>query len=118
MIISESLVPLDIAKNLKDDFSLIQMESVVKRIRRLFSNKHFNPYEFYNKIIAYVILNYKLKHNDKRVHIIFDHMFSKDNFTVFMITMRVGKQGIPLWFKCFEGKDDLRLLLKKSLKKV
>lgn len=104
MIISESLVPLDIAKNLKDDFSLIQIESVVKRIRRLFSNKHFNPYEFYNKIIAYVILNYKLKHNDKRVHIIFDHIFSKDNFTVFMITMRVGKQGIPLWFRCFEGK--------------
>lgn len=91
MIISESLIPLDIAKNLKDDFSLIQIESVVKRIRRLFSNKHFNPYEFYNKIIAYVILNYKLKHNDKRVHIIFDHMFFKDNFTVFMITMRVGK---------------------------
>lgn len=104
MIISESLVPLDIAKNLKDDFSLIQIESVVKRIRRLFSNKHFNPYEFYNKIIAYVILNYKLKHHDKRVHFIFDHMFSKDNFTVFMITMRVGKQGIPLWFRCFEGK--------------
>mgnify|MGYP004527519857 CR=1 FL=1 len=109
MIISESLVPLDIARNLKDDFSLIQIESVVKRIRRLFSNKHFNPYEFYNKIIAYVILNYKLKHNDKRVNIIFDHTFSKDNFTVFMITMRVGKQGIPLWFRCFESKDDQKV---------
>ena len=126
MIISESLVPLNIAKNLKDDFSLIQMESVVKRIRRLFSNKHFNPYEFYNKIIAYVILNYKLKHNDKRVHIIFDHMFSKDNFTVFMITMRVGKQGIPLWFRCFNSTGIMEhinslghtyvLRLKKNLK--
>ena len=106
MIVSESLVPLDIAKNLKDDFSLVQLESVVKRIRRLFVNKHFHPYEFYDKIISYIIFNYKLKHNDKRVHIVFDHMFSKDNFTVFMITMRVGKQGVPLWFRCFEGKDD------------
>ncbi len=96
MFISESLVSLDIAKNLKDDFSLVQLESVVKRIRRLFVNKHFYPEEFYNKIISYIIFNYKLKHNDKRVHIVFDHMFSKDNFTVFMITMRVGKQGVPL----------------------
>ena len=106
MIISESLVPLDIAKNLKDDFSLVQLESVVKRIRRLFVNKHFHPDEFYNKIISYIIFNYKLKHNDKRVHIVFDHMFSKDNFTIFMITMRVGKLGVPLWFRCFKGKDD------------
>ena len=22
-----------------------------------------------------------------------------------MITMRVGKQGIPLWFRCFKGKE-------------
>ena len=95
---------------------MIQIESIVKRIRRLFSNKHFNPYEFYNNIIAYVILNYKLKHNDKRVHIIFDHMFSKDNFTVFMISMRIGKQGIPLWFRCFEGNDDSDAFAEKIIK--
>ncbi len=105
MIISESLVPLDIAKVLKDDFSLVQLQSVVKRIKRLFANKHFNPYDFYNQIIKFVIANYKKKHNDKRVHIIFDHMYSKDNYTIFMITMRVGKQGIPLWFRCFKGKE-------------
>lgn len=94
MIVSESLVPLDIAKVLKDDFSLIQIESIIKRIKRLFINKYFNPYDFYDEIIKHVIANYKKKHNDKRVHIIFDHMFSKDNYTIFMITMRVGKQGI------------------------
>ena len=33
-------------------------------------------------------------------------MFSHDNYTVFMITMRIGKQGIPLWFRCFKGKSD------------
>ena len=35
MIISESLVPNDIAKVLKDDFSLVQIKSIVKRIKRL-----------------------------------------------------------------------------------
>ena len=105
MIVSESLVPLDIAKVLKDDFSLVQIESIIKRIKRLFTNKYFNPYDFYDEIIKHVIANYKKKHNDKRVHIIFDHMFSRDNYTVFMITMRVGKQGIPLWFRCFKGKE-------------
>ena len=105
MIISESLVPLDIAKVLKDDFSLVQIESITKRIKRLFTNKYFDPYDFYDEIIKHVIANYKKKHDDKRVHIIFEHMFSRDNYTVFMITMRIGKQGIPLWFRCFKGND-------------
>ena len=100
---SESLVASDISKSLKDKFSLVQHDSVVKRIRRFFKNKLFDPYSFYDHIIHFVISNYKKKHNDKRVHIVFDHMFSKDNYTVFMITMRIGKQGIPLWFRCFEG---------------
>lgn len=105
MIVSESLVPLDIAKVLKDDFSLVQIESIIKRIKRLFTNKYFNFYNFYDENIKHVIANYKKKHNDKRVHIIFDHMFSRENYTVFMITMHVGKQGIPLWFRCFKVKE-------------
>ena len=98
MIDSESVVASDISKSLKDSFSLVQHDSVVKRIRRFYKNKLFNPYDFYDKIIRFVINNYKKKHHDKRVHIIFDHMFSKDNYTVFMITMRIGKQGIPLCY--------------------
>ena len=105
IIISESIVSIDIAKTLIDDFSLIKLDSVVKRIRKFFNNKLFKPYEFYDNIIRYVITNYKLKHNDKRINIIFDHMFSHDNYTVFMISMRIGKIGIPLWFRCFKGKD-------------
>ena len=104
MILSESSVASDIAKTLKDEFSLIQHESVIRRIKRLFKNKLFDPYKFYDDVIRYVISNYKPKHDDKRIHITFDHMFSHDNYTVFMITMRVGKQGIPLWFRCFKGK--------------
>lgn len=106
MNISESVVASDIAKQLKGDFSLVQNDSVIKRIRRLLKNKYFDPYDFYDKIIRFVISKYKNKHKDNRVHIIFDHMFSHDNYTVFMITMRVGKQGIPLWFRCFQGKSD------------
>lgn len=66
----------------------------------------FEPYAFYDTIIKYVINNYKSFHEDKRVHIVFDHMFSHDNFTVFMISMRIGKQGIPLWFRCFKGSSN------------
>lgn len=105
MILSESLVASDISKHLKGDFSLVQHDSVIKRIRRFFKNKFFHPYSFYNSIILFVISNYKKKHPDKRVHIVFDHTFSKDNYTIFMISMRIGKQGIPLWFRCFDGKD-------------
>lgn len=103
MILSESTVASKIAKSLKGSFSDIQPNSVVKRIRRLFKNKLFDPYLFYDKIIRFVISTYKKKHSDKRIHIIFDHMFSHENYTVFMITMRIGKQGIPLWFRCFKG---------------
>lgn len=106
VISSESVVASDISNSLKDNFSLIQHNSVIKRIRRFFNNKLFNPYDFYDKVIRYVIKAYKKKHKDKRVHIIFDHMFSHSNYTVFMITMRVGKQGIPLWWRCFKGTKD------------
>ena len=74
MILSEACVSSDIAKELKGEFSLIQHYSVIKRIKRFFSNKLFNPCEFYDNIIKYVISTYKKKHSDKRVHIIFDHM--------------------------------------------
>ena len=104
MILSESVVAHDISLELKNDFCKIQHDSVIKRIRRFFKNKLFDPYTFYDAIISYVIFHYKKKHNDKRVHITFDHMFSHNNYTVFMITMRVGKQGISYVPNLF-GKD-------------
>ena len=104
IISSKSLNPKNIALSLKDDFSLIQQDSITKRIKRLFDNKLFDGYSLYDNVIKNVLKKYKKKHNDKRVHIIFDHMFSHDNYTVFMITMRIGKQGIPLWFRCFKSK--------------
>ncbi len=49
-------------------------------------------------------LHIRKKQKDFRVHIIIDHMFSHDNYTTLMMSMRVGKQCIPLWFKSFKGK--------------
>lgn len=106
MIDAESCVATDIAKKLKGNFSLVQFDSVTKRIRRFFNNKLFDPYYFYENVIKYVINSYKIKHHDNKIHIIFDHMYSKENYTVFMFSMRVGKQGIPLFFRCFDGIRD------------
>ena len=60
MIMSESVVTQDIARTLKDDFSLIQLDSVSRRIRRLLNNNRFDGYKFYKEIITYVIVNYKV----------------------------------------------------------
>jgi hypothetical protein len=102
MIFSESVVSTDIAKCLKNEFSHVQLESIQKRIRRFFNNKLFNPENFYNSLVFHVISSYKKKHKDNRIHITFDHMFSHDNYVTLMFTMRVGKQGIPIWFKSFK----------------
>lgn len=107
MILSESCSSSDIAKHLKDGpFSFVQFDSKVKRIHRFWNNNLFDPYFFYRSIISYVLNSYQIKHSDNRVHIIFDHMFSHDNYTVFMLTMRIGSHGIPLTFRCFYGNDD------------
>lgn len=116
MIEAESCSAPDIAKVLKDEFSLIQYSSVVKRINRFWKNDLFNPYDFYHDIISNVLSTYKKKHNDKRVHITFDHMFSHDNYTVFMISMRIGTQGIPLWFKCFKDSNNKEAFRLDTLK--
>ena len=115
MINSESIVSSDIAKTLKDDFSLVQYDSIVRRIRRFFNNKLFNPYSFYESIIKYVISNYKVKHSNNTIHIVFDHMYSKENYTILMFSLRIGKQGIPLLFKCFDGINNTKAFLDSTI---
>lgn len=101
---AESSVASDIARELEDKFDFVQHDSNVKRIRRFYNNKLFDGENFYDALIKHVIFNYKKKHKDFRVHIIIDHMFSHDNYTTLMMSMRVGKQGIPLQFRSFKGK--------------
>lgn len=104
MLSSESSSVADVAKSLKSSKSSnILFDSVSKRIRRFFLNPNFDSYYFYNSIIKYIIDNFKIKHNDNIIHITFDYMYSHTNYSVFMISLRVGKQGIPLYFKCFKG---------------
>ena len=104
MVKSESVVTTDIVKNLKDHWSEAQPSSIVRRLERFFNNTLFKPYDFYDSIICHVIRNYKSK--NKNVYISFDHTFCKDSFTILFFSLRVGKQGIPLCFRCFKGNDD------------
>lgn len=90
---SESVVTTDIIKNLKDPWSDVQPASIQRRFERFFNNNKFNPYAFYDSIITHIIKNYKSK--NKNIYISFDHMFCKDNFTIFLLSLRIGKQRHP-----------------------
>lgn len=104
IISAESVVTADIARKLKDDFSNINMESIERKFRRFFSSFSSIAYNFYNFFITYIVSKYVVKHSDSKVHITFDHMFCKNKFTILLFSLRIGKQGIPLWFRCFKYK--------------
>ena len=106
MINSESCASSDIAKSLNDELKWAQFDSVVKRINRFWNNELFIGKIFFNDLITSVINNYKSKHSNNKVHITFDHMFSHDNYTVFMLSMRIGTQGIPIYYECFKGSNN------------
>lgn len=90
MIQSESVVTTDIVKKLKDYFYLVSPSSTIRRLERFFNNLKFDIYNLYEAIISFVIFNYKLKNSN--VYISFDHMYCKDKFTVFLLSLRIGKQ--------------------------
>ncbi len=84
-------------------FDFIQPDSVDRRIRRFFNNSNYDPYKIYDSFIKHVISKFKCKHSDGRIHIVFDHMFKSEDFVTFMITLRLGKKSVPLWFRSFKG---------------
>lgn len=91
LIKSESIVTSDIIKKIPVDyFDESLFSSKEKKFYRFFNNSHFEPYNFYDSIIQYLISNFKSKNTN--VYIAFDHMFCKDNFTVFMLSLRIGRQ--------------------------
>ena len=105
MIKAESVVTTDIIKKIpRNYFDESLFSSKEKKFYRFFNNTRFTPYSFYDDIIKYIISNYKIK--NQNVYISFDHMYCKDRFTIFLLSLKIGKQGIPLWFRCFEGVDD------------
>ncbi len=104
MISAESVVTADLSRKMKDDFSFVQLESIERRFRRFFKSFSSISYSFYESFISSIIDIFCVKHSDKKIHISFDHMFCKDKFTILLFSLRIGKQGIPLWFRCFKKK--------------
>lgn len=96
-------------------FDSIQTDSINKRLRRFFNNTNYDPYSFFEDIIIHTLDNYSCKHNDNRIHIAFDHMFKKEDFVVFMITLRLGKKSVPIWFRCFEDGHSSRDAFKEEM---
>lgn len=90
MIESESVVTADIVKKLKGNFLKVFPSSNTRRLERFFNNPKFDVYEFYDEIIREVIKNYEI--NKKEIHVTMDHMYCRDDFTILMFSMRLGKQ--------------------------
>lgn len=94
MIKAESVVSSDIIKKIPVDyFDESSFESKSKKFWRFFNNHRFSPYDFFDSIIQYIFSNFKSKNNN--VYISFDHMFCKDRFTIFMLSLKIGRQRLP-----------------------
>lgn len=105
-ILSSSSSNFDkIAVELSQKFNNVKFESNLKRISRFLNNPNNNFHDLFNKIIIYIFSKFKVKYSDNRVFISFDHMFVREKFTVFMLSIKIGKQGFPIYFNVFEGKN-------------
>ncbi len=116
MIHSTSCITKNIALSCKGSkFDFLQHESIDRRIRRFYNNSNYDPYLIYDSIIKHVISKFVCKHGDNRIHIVFDHMFKKEDFVTFMISLRIGKKSIPLWFRSFPDGHESSEAFKESL---
>ena len=105
IINSENITTLDISKSFIDDSLLSNQSSIEKKLWRFFNNPKFNGISFFNSSIKYIINNFKaLKHN--KLIVVMDHMFMKNNFVNLVFTLKIGKQSIPIWFRCDKTKSN------------
>lgn len=104
IIISRSTVTSNFASffNWSNPY-FIQHESIERKIRRFFSAFSTFAYNFFETLISHVIKFYKVKHHNNIIHISIDHMYCRDSYTILLFALRIGKQGIPIWFRCFKG---------------
>lgn len=49
--------------------------------------------------------------------VVFGHMYMKNNFVTLMFTLKVGKQSIPIWFKCDKTKSNRHYEIDELTKK-
>ena len=93
MISAESVVTSDISRKLKDDFSLLHLESIERRFRRFFKSFSSSAYSFYDSFISFIISHFcGINFDNPRLHISFDHMFCKNKYTILLFSLRIGKQ--------------------------
>ena len=69
------------------------------------------------QIKKHVLSSFKIKHNN-RVYIVIDHTFNRDDFTFIVVTLCIGTQYIPIYFRCFEGVDDKKLFAIKTIEQA
>ena len=105
LISSESVTFSKISLNFINNInSSIQLESVSKRIHRFLHNPKHSIHNIFDSIVDDVLSKYKSSHSDLNIHVSFDHMFVEEKHTILMFSFRIGKQGIPIFFKVFPGK--------------
>lgn len=100
----ESIILSDLASFIAPKLD-IHFDSAIRKINRFLSNSNFDFFYFYHLLISYFLSSFKIKHSDKRVHIVFDHEFIDKRFTVLMFSLKLGKQSIPLFFRVFDYHD-------------
>lgn len=71
-----------VALKLSSKYPNIHFESILTRISRFLNNHNNNFHSLFDKVISHIFNNFKVKHDDNRVFISFDHTFVKEKFTV------------------------------------
>ena len=94
---SESVVTMDISRELKSKCFSINNDSNQKRIWRFTNNKNVDISNTFDCIIKDIISRISNVKHGKLV-VTLDHMFTKNNFVTLMFTLKIDKQGVPLCF--------------------
>ena len=116
IINAENVTTLDISKCYIDDSFLSNKSSIEKKLWRFFNNK-FNGIKFFNSSIKYINNNNIRCMRLNKLVVVFDHMYMKNNFVTLMFTLKVGKQSIPIWFKCDKTKSNRHYEIDELTKK-
>ena len=105
LINSESITLSEIALSIVPLHNDILLSSIERRCSRFLNNPNFSIHDIFDSVIIDVLSRFKSSHPDiNRFFISFDHMFVEEKHTILMFSLRIGKQGIPIYFKLFPGK--------------
>ena len=104
LINSESTTLADISLAIVPLHNDVLLSSIERRCSRFLNNPNFSIHDIFDSIISDVLSRFKSSHPDiNRFFVSFDHMFVEDKHTILMFSLRIGKQGIPIYFKLFPG---------------